>query len=531
MSFQMSSLEMKAAQNRSKVDAIRKKTPKTLKDMALQEEERYQEFKSKRTKGAKKPKLNETLLSERLLPDDFGILPPRSYSSMDKEEKPEPTSEKKVLQTPPSKLGSLPSLYQCSVLLKERVHLIRYDSNLYCYNGKCYDILDSNDVISLYRDKVDTKLGNERSLSTISQLHKFLCSDSSMVVEGYKRNKKIAVLQNGIYDVMGEELLPHSHEEVVFSYINANYDEHGKCPYFDRFLYDVTEGNEILYKRLWMFLGYTFMQTNEAKAFFVMGEAPDSGKSLLGNFIESVYPKKYVSNIALMDFNRNFAMAPLAGSAVNISLDLPSSRLNSGAVSRIKMLTGGDTLNIQKKFVNDFRYENQAKLIFASNFPISLIEPDNAFWNRLVYLPFDRSVPKARQDRGLAERFQRERDAIISKALHYAKQLVLSDFCFPTTPYIERKMQEWQGKACATIENFISECCICNETLRGELVDTLYRAYSNYCDDTGYAAKNRYIFKRFLEEQMGLIHFKMRDGGENPQSAFKGISIRDSIRK
>lgn len=525
MSYQMGGLEMKAALNRSKVDAIRNKTPKTLKDKALQEKERYQEFRSNKQK---KPKPNESPPPEKLLPDDFGILPSRSHLSMNKVAEPESPGEKKVLQTPPSKLGSLPSLYQCSVLLKERVHLIRYDSNLYCYNSKCYDILDSNDVISLYRDKVDTKLGNERSLSTISQLYKFLCSDSSMVIEGYKRNKRVAVLQNGIYDVMGEELLPHSHEEVVFSYINANYDEHEKCPYFDRFLHDVTEGNEILYKRLWMFLGYTFMQTNEAKAFFVMGEAPDSGKSLLGNFIESVYPKKYVSNIALMDFNRNFAMAPIAGSAVNISLDLPSTRLNSGAVSRIKMLTGGDTLNIQKKFVNDFKYENQAKLIFASNFPIALIEPDNAFWNRLVYLPFDRSVPKAKQDRGLAEKFQKEKNAIVSKALHYAKQLILSDFCFPTTPYIERKMSEWQGKTCATIENFISECCICNETFRGEFADNLYQAYSDYCDDTGYAAKNYYIFKHFLEEQMGLIHYKMHLTGENPRSAFRGIKI---IRK
>lgn len=97
-------------------------------------------------------------------------------------------------------------------------------------------------------------------------------------------------------------------------------------------------------------------------------------------------------------------------------------------------------------------------MIFASNFPISLIEPDDAFWNRLIYLPFTKSIPKAKQDRELAEKFQKERNAIVSKALRYAKKLILSDFCFPTTSQIERRMQEWQGKSYAMIENFLADC-------------------------------------------------------------------------
>lgn len=527
MKYQMSELQLKARKKESDIKSLKNMDDDSLRNKAMRNKKKYHDFVKSKHKNHTFHDDCSCLLVEGSMEYDTSkdIV---SLSDGEREKKKADkveTVNKEQINSRENK--GLPALFKCGELIKEKAHLMKYGDCLYVYNGKCYDIIDSNGVISLYRDRVDDKLGFEKNLSSISQLYKFLCTDSSIVVEKLPKNRRIAVLRNGIYDVMGEKLFPHSHKEIVFSYINSNYVEGEGCKCFDQFLRDVTDGDKVLQERLWMFLGYTFMQTTEAKVFFVMGEAPDSGKSLLGNFIESLYPKGYVSNIALMDFNRNFAIAPIARSAINISLDLPSSRLNTMAVSKLKMLTGGDAVNINQKYVAEYRYENRAKLIFASNFAINLIEPDDAFWNRLIYLPFNKSVPKAKQDRDLPEKFQRERDAIVSKALRYAKKLILLDFCFPTTTQIERKMQEWQGRTCATIENFINDCCICSEELRGELVDNLYQAYEKYCDDTGYVAKNYYIFKRFLEEQLGLIHFKMRDGGENPQSAFKGISLRD----
>lgn len=520
MQYPLTKLTMKALESEHALRNSHKREKNTLKSRAMQSEKEYQSIRRE-----KKKKLTQVDFQS------FGsdIVSSASGDMLQEQEK---QAKKPVLQAQINNRGDdkcLPSLYKCAELLKERVHLITYGDSLYYFNGKCYDLVVGNDIISLYRAKVDDKVGNEKNLNGIGQLQKFLCTDSTIAVEEFKNNKRIVVLRNGIYDVIKEVLKPHTHKEIVFSYINADYVENEKCNHFDKFLYDVTEGNDVLQERLWMFLGYTIMQTTEAKAFFVMGEAPDSGKSLLGNFIESLFPKKYVSNIALTDFNKSFSVAPIAGSAVNISLDLPSSRLNAVAVSKLKMLTGGDAFNINQKYVPEYRYENRAKLIFASNFPISLAEQDNAFWNRLVYLPFNKSIPKAKQNRELAEKFQEEKNAIVTKALGYAKKLVLSDFQFPSTLEIERKMQEWQGRSCATIENFLSECCDCRQEYRGELVDNLYSAYENYCEDTGYVAKSRFVFKQYLEQQIGLKHFKMRDGGENPQSAFRGIQLYGGI--
>lgn len=65
--------------------------------------------------------------------------------------------------------------------------------------------------------------------------------------------------------------------------------------------------------------------------------------------------------------------------------------MKPSAVSLLKMLTGGDTVEIEQKYMAKFNYRNRAKLLFASNFPIEMYENDDAFGQRMVYLPFDYS--------------------------------------------------------------------------------------------------------------------------------------------
>lgn len=435
-------------------------------------------------------------------------------------------NDKNKLQKQTQSSKGLPSLAECAEALLQKITIINYGNHLYYYNGRYYQQINDMDVLTLYRDYVDKKIGGEKTVSRIGQLYKFLLSESKLKKESIPMNLPMAVLENGIYDIVKQKLYRHTSKVITFSCINAKYVEDEKCPVFEQFLSDVTGNDEVLIERLWMFLGYVLMQTVEAKSFFIMGLAPDSGKSVLGNFIESLFPRECVSNIALNDLNKNFSLAPIVGSAVNISLDLPSSRLNADAVSSLKMLTGGDVVTINEKYVPKFSYSNRAKFIFATNNSISLAEQDRAFWNRLVYLPFNYTVPKKKQDRCLQRRLDKEKNAIVSKALGKARKLLKNNFVFPTTPNIERQVREWQGLENPTIDEFVDEYCLLGKEYAGETIERLYSLYEQYCYDFGYEPRSRIIFKNYLENTFNLRHTKMRLGAENPRSAFKGIAIR-----
>lgn len=435
-------------------------------------------------------------------------------------------NDKNKLQKQTQSSKGLPSLAECAEALLQKITIINYGNHLYYYNGRYYQQINDMDVLTLYRDYVDKKIGGEKTVSRIGQSYKFLLSESKLKKESIPMNLPMAVLENGIYDIVKQKLYRHTSKVITFSCINAKYVEDEKCPVFEQFLSDVTGNDEVLIERLWMFLGYVLMQTVEAKSFFIMGLAPDSGKSVLGNFIESLFPRECVSNIALNDLNKNFSLAPIVGSAVNISLDLPSSRLNADAVSSLKMLTGGDVVTINEKYVPKFSYSNRAKFIFATNNSISLAEQDRAFWNRLVYLPFNYTVPKKKQDRCLQRRLDKEKNAIVSKALGKARKLLKNNFVFPTTPNIERQVREWQGLENSTIDEFVDEYCLLGKEYAGETIERLYSLYEQYCYDFGYEPRSRIIFKNYLENTFNLRHTKMRLGAENPRSAFKGIAIR-----
>ena len=330
------------------------------------------------------------------------------------------------------------SMSACAKRLQKSVRLISLDKALYYFNGRCYQIIDNEGLIELYRKNVDDELHGAKTLKLFSDVYDYLLTDSKIRVKPDEENiSNFVVLKNGIYDLREKELKKHTSEIISFSYVNASYVEDEKCPTFDKFLDEVTKGDKTLIERMWMVLGYILTQSMDAKAFFVMGQASNSGKSLFGHFIQKLFDSSCVSAIALSDMNGEFSLGQLVGKTVNISLDLPHSKVSVAAASKLKMLTGGDLITVNEKYRKQFKYQNRAKFIFASNHPIQLTQDDDAFWERLVFLPFDYSVSRENQNENLLRESLAEQDAVVSNALKYSRKLMKRHYQFPTTP-VER---------------------------------------------------------------------------------------------
>ncbi len=416
------------------------------------------------------------------------------------------------------------SLIGYSDLLQQKVDLINVDNKLYYHSGKCYLPLNKRELIRLYRQKVDYTLHNTKTLAHISPLYSFLLSDPNIVTEA-EENQYICTLENGIFDVTNEKLYPHSPEFITFSYVKAKYVKHPHCPHFEKFLAETFDDDEMLIERVWQMLAYILLNTNDGKCFFVMGEAPNSGKSLLGNFVQCLFPKEHVSNIALNDFNGKYSLVKLVGAAVNVSLDLPSSELKPTAVSKLKMLTGGDDIDAEEKFEPSFSFKNKAKLLFASNSPVRITKPDEAFWNRLIHIPFNKSIPPELQDKTLLNKFISEKDSIVTKALRHAKKLIKNNFKFSSTPEIDRKIAEFKNEPLPTVRNFIEEKCEIDSEFKGTALQDLYDAYVDFCIQNCFTPDSYNAFKAQFAKLAGVKHIKKRFGRLNPISGFSGVKL------
>ena len=77
------------------------------------------------------------------------------------------------------------------------------------------------------------------------------------------------------------------------------------------------------------------------------------------------------------------------------------------------------------------------KFLFATNFPLRIESNDPAFLDRIIFLPFMNSVPKEERDPNLAKKLWKERDAIVTKALQYARKLMKQGWQFPPIPDVD----------------------------------------------------------------------------------------------
>lgn len=415
--------------------------------------------------------------------------------------------------------------------LKKRVSIISYGNALYYHNGYYYAYLDAEHLIRLYREHVDYELNYESSLYGYKDLYECCVTDPKLQRSEAENEPIYAPLQNGIFDLEKQRLYPHSPDRLTFTCIKAKYDPKAKCPVFDSFLFWVTHGNPQLLERFWMALGSLFIYPTRGKFFIFMEGVSNSGKSVLGNFCQRLYPKESVSNIRLRTMKENFGLMRLLGAVINFELDMPNTKLNAEVVSRLKQITGGDSIDVPRKYLSSVTLERQIKFVFASNHPLCLDGEDDAFEKRIVYLPFDRAVPDDQQDPYLGDKIWAERNAIVTKALHYARKLVQLNYIFPKIPQVDSAEYVVQNSSIKSAGQFVQESCErCDPDVVTALED-LYNAYLDFCKEKGVWACSRSAFKEALT-MMELEHTRSRCPGndmivrKNPVSAFRGIRLR-----
>ena len=236
------------------------------------------------------------------------------------------------------------SIVEIAGELKKDVHIISYGNTLYYYNKYYYTQLDAKQLIKLYRKHVDYELNNESSLHGYKDLYDCFMTDPKIECNEPEDELIYAPLKNGVFELVEWKLHPHSPDQVTFTYIKAKYAPKAECPIFEGYLHRVTGGDPQLMERFWMVIGYLLIYPARGKFFIFMKGVGNSGKSVLGSFIRSLYPKESISSIRLKNLTNQFGMASLATSVINFDMDMPSSRINDEADSRLKQITGGDSM-------------------------------------------------------------------------------------------------------------------------------------------------------------------------------------------
>lgn len=218
-----------------------------------------------------------------------------------------------------------PSIITLERKLTSKTPFIVRNGLVYHYDNEAhyYKLVDQDDVIKLYRYHIDPKLNKSPNLRNYNDLYRCIKTDPWLERDEDLGKETCCPLQNGLYfinKIDGIRQFDHNPIFLTFTCLNASYNKDATCKVFKKFIKDTTGGREDLKKRLLMALGYLLVNTTRGKFFFLAGFKPNTGKSVLFNFIQRLYPPESVSNLPVGDLGGRFESEALLHSRINYLL-------------------------------------------------------------------------------------------------------------------------------------------------------------------------------------------------------------------
>lgn len=425
-------------------------------------------------------------------------------------------------------------MQQIEEIFLEKIPVRNVCGNLFYFDGRSYKRADTPALKTLLRSVLPQEVIERiAGMFQYNEVVEYIKINPELALDlrefPYRKEKNYISFKNMVVDAKSMRIYKHQPEFPLFFRVKAKFQEKPDAtPVFDSFLAAISGGDKEIECLILEMLGYLCLHSNDAKVFFVLGLAPDSGKSILIEFINLLFDEECVMHTALQDMGDKFAMTDLPYKAINTHADLSAGKIKEDSVGVVKNLTGDSAFRFNKKFADPSNTIHHMHMVFGTNARISLKTQDEAFWNRMVIVPFNYSIPKAGQNRNLLGELIEERDAIISKAVQAVSRVIERNYQF-TIPEASRRMWvQWSGNVSRVFQNIMDELIeVTNNGQDKIAIEDLYNEYVCANRAKGFGEMAYHEFLGNMQLTYGLEKKKARiPEKKNPVSCFLGARKR-----
>jgi P4 family phage/plasmid primase-like protien len=279
--------------------------------------------------------------------------------------------------------------------------------------------------------------------------------------------------------------------------VETEYDPSADCPRFKSFLKESLETGSDR-KKVQEFAGYCLMHWGlpHHKSLFLVGPTA-SGKSTFLDTIRSMLGSDAVASLTPQQMvGERFGGAELYGAWANIRNDIPASTIED--VGQFKEIVGGDPIKAEQKYEDPFMFEPTAKHAFSANQLPDAEVDDEAFFRRILLVPFPDTVPRGERDPRLDEKLEAELPGVLNWALDGLQRLLKqSRFTADRTPAETQRTWERWGNS---VDRFRETCL---EEAEGNALpkSDLYSAYVAFCADEGIPKDTQNKMTRAIKQE------------------------------
>jgi P4 family phage/plasmid primase-like protien len=397
---------------------------------------------------------------------------------------------------------------------------IAYRNALYTYSPPIWRRVEGTNFSLLLRENYGDDSLESLYAYNFKELYRQLLTDPQLQKDDYdlSRNPDRLVCRDGLYDITTGRTYPLDSRIFAFTFIDVSsraiYDSGGEV--FERFVATMSNGDDSIRQLLLEVIGVV-VSGYMPKKFFVLHGAKNSGKSQFMNLLSLLVGAEQTMSVNnLNNFSHNlYLTATLAGKKLCQYSDLPNTALSASTIAIIKQLTGGDTIEGMQKYQNPFSFTNEATLVIGTNHAIRTSDYDDAFDNRMVTVPFLRSIPQEEQIPNISKLLFEEAGYIVYHASEALRELIDRSWAFTQ---VDEEYAVAASNPIDPIAQFVETMCELDPDAKTS-TQALFDAFTEFCD--GNPHMDKAVFARELSARYGLESWRT-----NSQRGSRGIRLK-----
>ena len=408
-----------------------------------------------------------------------------------------------------------------------RLGILKFDGETAYINVRThFQKISRVDLLKIIRNLIHPDDRFEIGSRIIAEVAKRLAEDVSLqfsVEAACQAQENLINFKNGVLNILTGEFTT-DRDKLIFDYVlSVNYIENcteKDCPNFMKFI-KTSAGLENL-PCIMISLGYGISSLSKVKkAIFLFGET-DGGKSTLLDFLANAVAPELVSNINFQQLGNGYFVIQLLGKKLNISYDNSSKAMDNEQM--LKSIVAGERISARALRENPVQFVPKAKLFFASNKPYTYKNPDLALYRRMVFIPFEYSIPPEEQDKELSMKLEQERDIVFSLSARNLKGFVESGYDFKMSPKAQAYLES-RIAALHSVDGFLDDRTVVDEA--GSVsTAVLYEVYKMWCAENALDPVDKAEFKESVLAYNPSIDYKKVGPRSKRAWGFKGIRLK-----
>ena len=353
-----------------------------------------------------------------------------------------------------------------------------------------------NDEVLLQRLQRHTNLKAQRASATVRSFRslmgrEFLCPPCTLKGEPLPNllafRNGILDLERWLFDTSSTKLMPHDPSRFLTCSLPYDFDPAAECPRLRAFLKSVWAGQEDQQREFQKMLGYLLMHDNRFHRIFILLGVKRSGKGTILDLIEKLVGPSNVCSPNLSSLSNDFGLHPLLGKSVATIDEMnQQGKIPDVAVDRMKSISGGGTIPVNRKGVGELHQKLPVRFVIACNRLPGFLDPSGALASRLCIFTMWESF-LGREDRSLGAALQAELPGIAQFALEGLRMLLVEDGDFRTPESAKRVALEYRAMQAPTV-TFLDTCVEPASDATWLSLKDLYSVYTMWARENGHQA-------------------------------------------